>query len=71
MKVVKILDIEIDTDLLKVSKIAEAANLSQSYVSMLLNPKNERKNQNALERVRNAAISLNRNAVKFLEPEAA
>ncbi len=67
MKVVRILDIEINTDLLKTSKIAQKANLSQSYVSMLLNPQNERNNTNALQRIRNAAISLNRNAVRFVD----
>jgi hypothetical protein len=58
MKIVKIVDIEVDLDLLNLSKIAQKAGMSQSYAWQLLEPKNIRKNKKAIRKIRDAIVEL-------------
>jgi predicted transcriptional regulator len=68
LKPIKIQDIEVkNPKLLDHSKIARNCGISQSYVSQLLDPKNVRKNDNALRKVRNAIVEMYGNNVSIKE----
>jgi hypothetical protein len=58
MRIIKIVDIEVDLDLLNLTKIAAKAGMTQSYAWQLLEPKNKRKNKKALRAIRDAIVAL-------------
>ncbi|MBU1096881.1 MAG: hypothetical protein KKB34_10405 [Bacteroidetes bacterium] len=64
MKVVKILDISVDLNLLNLSRIADESGLSLPYISQLLNPRNKRKNKEALQLVHASVIKLYSSIIK-------
>ena len=65
MKIIKIFEYEIDRRLLNTSEIARDSGYTQAYVSMLLDPDNPRKNENALRRILKSILKLYSHVVRL------
>lgn len=70
MKIIKIFEYEIDRRLLNTSEIARDSGYTQAYVSMLLDPDNKRKNENALRRILKSILKLYSHIVRLTERAA-